>query len=128
MADLTLAKIAEQNRARCVRWHGDGTGASEYEAWGGADWSNAMCGEAGEAANVVKKMRRHETRRQGGPHAPLPYNTADWEHLRSALADELADVVLYLDLLADHYDIDLEQAVREKFNRVSEAQGFPERL
>jgi hypothetical protein len=26
-----------------------------------ADWSNAMCGEAGEAANVVKKIRWIET-------------------------------------------------------------------
>ena len=44
------------------------------------------------------------------------------------LANEIADVTLYLDLLADHYGIDVEAAIRRKFNIVSERQGFPERL
>ena len=35
---------------------------------------------------------------------------------------------MYADLLAYQAGIDLEQAIRAKFNRVSEAQGFPERL
>jgi NTP pyrophosphatase (non-canonical NTP hydrolase) len=44
------------------------------------------------------------------------------------LADELADVFLYLDLLAWHYGIDLPRSIVSKFNRVSAAQGFPEEL
>lgn len=44
------------------------------------------------------------------------------------LADELADVVLYADLLAQKAGIELAGAIRAKFNRVSEAQGFPERI
>lgn len=116
LALLDFAQLRVQNVARRMRWHG------EADEWSGADWSNAMCGEAGEAANVVKKLRRHET------HTGTAYNTPEVEELLPALAEELADVVTYADLLADKYDIDLGAAVRAKFNRVSEAQGFPERL
>ena len=55
MSGLTLATFSAVNRKRSAHWHADG------EPWSGADWSNAMCGEAVEAANVVKKLRRHET-------------------------------------------------------------------
>ena len=47
-------QMREQNVSRLARWHGE-------TEWSLADWSNAMCGEAGEAANVVKKIRRIET-------------------------------------------------------------------
>jgi NTP pyrophosphatase (non-canonical NTP hydrolase) len=113
---MKLQEISEQNRARAARWH-EGS-----EPWSGSDWSNAMCGEAGEVANVVKKLRRHET------GAGTGYNTPPEEELKESLAEEIADVILYADLLAAHYEVDLEVALRVKFNRVSEAQGFPERL
>lgn len=115
---LTIEEIVRTNASRAVRWH-----PPETEQWSGADWSNAMCGEAGEAANVVKKIRRHETGLAGlgQPVPPL-------DELHSMLADELADVVCYLVLLANHYDVDLTEAIVSKFNRVSELQGFPERL
>jgi NTP pyrophosphatase (non-canonical NTP hydrolase) len=91
--------------------------------WNGADWSNAMCGEAGELANVVKKLRRLEC----ASHTNL-VGGADRDDLMEKLADEMGDVVAYLDLLATFYGIDLAEAVKDKFNRVSERQGFPERL
>lgn len=126
--DLTYMRA--QNVSRLARWHGDD------DDWNLADWSNAMCGEAGEAANVVKKMRRTESElwaRQlypgdsGHPVADAPAPQAR-ELLRAQLANELADVVTYCDLLAHHAGINLSEAIARKFNRVSEAQGFPERL
>ena len=120
---LTFAELASANASRAVRWHGpdwlDGS-----DSWTLADWSNAMCGEAGEVANVVKKLRRVET----GLHGVQHYNTPDAGTLHACLADELADVIAYADLLATKAGIDLGAAVAAKFNRVSEAQGFPERL
>lgn len=113
---LSFAELRRQNVSRRDRWH-DGA-----DDWTGADWSNAMAGEAGEACNIVKKIRRWET------GAGTGYNTPGMEFLVPALAEELADVVTYCDLLADKFDIDLGRAVAEKFNRVSEAQDFPERL
>lgn len=113
---LTLEGVSRINRQRCKRWHGRDT-----EPWTAADWSNAMAGEAGEACNVVKKIRRHET------NTSTP-NDPDLAELVEMLADELADTYLYLDLLANHFDIDLPKAIADKFNRVSETMGFPERL
>jgi NTP pyrophosphatase (non-canonical NTP hydrolase) len=113
---LTFEEVSRVNRERCKRWH------ENSEAWTGADWATAMGGEAGEALNVVKKMRRLETGLGPGTNDPAE------DKLRGMLADELADVFLYLDLLACHYDVDLPTAIVSKFNRVSERQGFPERL
>lgn len=96
MSALTFAEFAEANRTRCRRWHDPAS-----EPWTGADWSNAMCGEAGEAANVVKKLRRQETFTARGPDDP------DASVLRSML---------------------VAQATAGKFNRVSVRQGFPERV
>jgi NTP pyrophosphatase (non-canonical NTP hydrolase) len=114
---VDLAELRDQNIARARRWHGE-----DSEPWSLADWSNAMCGEAGEAANKVKKIRRHQT------GVDSSYNTPDLADLYSGLAKELADVVIYADLLAAEAGIDLGRAVREKFNEVSAAQGFPERI
>jgi NTP pyrophosphatase (non-canonical NTP hydrolase) len=118
---LSFGQLRHGNVTRCRRWH-PGFLTGEDDEWTGADWSNAMCGEAGEAANVVKKIRRVETGTDPGPDDP-PY-----PRLMEMLADELADVVTYCDLLAAFYDIDLGAAVVDKFNRVSERQGFPDRL
>jgi NTP pyrophosphatase (non-canonical NTP hydrolase) len=115
---LTFELVSLTNRARAMRWH---PGYPHDETWSGADWSNAMCGEAGEAANVVKKLRRHECGLRGALDLPP-------DQLHAALAEELADVYLYLDLLAGHYGIDLPSAIVSKFNAVSQRQGFPERL
>lgn len=116
MNNLTFDALREVNAARCLRWH-----PPESVPWNAADWSNAMCGEAGELANVVKKIRRHET---GAVNKGDPSLHA----LKRMAADELADVVIYCDLLADYLQVDLGEAVRAKFNRVSEKYGFPERL
>lgn len=135
MAALTFSRLSETNGQRCERWHGPDWREPE-DAWTIADWSNALAGEAGEAANVVKKLRRIDADlwdKQKYPgetrgdlvHKP-PAEARDL--LVSRLRNELADVVLYADLLAQKTGIDLGAAVREKFNRVSEEQGFAERL
>lgn len=104
---LDLLQLSDKNRTRCDRWH---TGA---QIWTGADWSNAMCGEAGEAANVVKKLRRHEA------GIKFTYNTPSRMELHHMLAGEIADVIVYADLLALYYGIVTADAVKEKFNTVS---------
>lgn len=115
---LNFAVFRVVNLERVRRWH---PGFPADANWSGADWSNAMCGEAGEAANVVKKMRRWET---GASNAGDPGQI----ELATDLAMELADTVTYADLLAAYYGIDLGTAVAVKFNIVSKRQGFPERL
>lgn len=118
-AGLTFEALAKVNVARAQRWH---PGFPVEDDWTGGDWSNAMCGEAGEAANVVKKLRRIETGKTGRP------TEQDVGDLTEQLALELADLIIYADLLAAKYGIDLARAVRAKFNTVSRDFGFPERL
>lgn len=113
---LTFSDLRAVNAMRCERWHAPGS-----DPWTSADWSNALCGEAGELANVVKKLRRHETSavNDGDPSV---------EKLKEMAGEELADVIIYADLLANFLGVNLGQAVCAKFNKVSEKYGFPERL
>lgn len=108
---LTFEEVTAVNHQRAQRWHADSKG------WTSADWSNAMAGEVGEACNVVKKLRRHETNslNPGDPSV---------SELTDQLATELADAFIYMDLLARHYWIDLPAAIIDKFNSVSRDMGW----
>lgn len=116
--DLGLRAIHAVNVARAERWHPGFPGGD----WTGGDWAAAMCGEAGEAANVVKKLRRLDI----GANARIGVTNDDCTgpELRAELGEELADTLLYIDLLAAFYGIDLVRHVVGKFNRVSDLQGW----
>ena len=74
-----------------------------------------LLGEAGEVANTVKKIFRGDTEiHDKGVMTPI----------LEALRRELADVIICTDLLAARYDIDLEQAVIDKFNKTSKDRGY----
>jgi NTP pyrophosphatase (non-canonical NTP hydrolase) len=81
--------------------------------WSPAQWLQAVVGELGEYANLRKKYERGDI---------------GLEEFRWKAANELADVVCYLDILAMQLGIELGRAVREKFNIVSERVGSPVRL
>lgn len=119
---LTFGRLQAIDAQRARKWHED------MEPWSGADWSNAMQGEAGEAGNVVKKMRRIETKRRRMFEVMSDEDSREYNLLRQSLAEELADTIIYAAILADFYGIDLGGAVVEKFNDVSELRGFEERL
>ena len=104
---LSFADLREQNVPRCLEAFGH-----RLDDWSLQDWACAMGGECGEALNLVKKTRRD----------------GDLATRRKALADELADLIIYADLLAARADIDLGQAVRDKFNRVSKLRGNRRRV
>lgn len=76
--------------------------------WSDSDWLMAVTGELGELANLRKKVLRGDL---------------SMDEARPMLADELADVATYLDILAMRMGIDLGAAVASKFNRVSERVG-----
>lgn len=111
MPDLTY-KIARRARLALQPFFVDSTGQYARRDWTLADWSNAMCGEAGEAANIVKKIRR-------GDRDP---------ELSRKLGDELADLSAYIDLLAHHAGIDLDKAIEHKYNQLAQALNSPARL
>lgn len=111
----TLKFIAVQNRDRSAEWH------KNIEDWTTLEWAGAMCGEAGEAANVAKKIKRHDT------GITSKYGTSR-ANLLAALKREIGDTYLYLDLLAQREGLTLEECVATAFNEVSEREGFPQRI
>ena len=75
------------------------------EGWSETDWGCALAGEVGELCNLLKKRRR-------GEGIPL-----------KAVLDELADVIIYADLLAWKLKVQLSDPIRDKFNEVSDRVG-----
>ena len=131
MSDYTIAHLSATNRARCARWHNDYPGFGHGE-WTVAHWTNAVCGEAGELANVAKKLERLRFMGAVSARDADTLGTDDValaaKRLFDQLADEVADVVLYADLVLGDHGFDLAAAIARKFNEVSEREGFPERL
>lgn len=103
--DLTFSQLRDANHARQKLWDGDDRFSVLY-------YSNALAGEVGELCNVVKKLEREKLGKIGSRAA------------LSDLAKEIADVQIYLDLLAHEAGIDLAEATREKFNQTSIKYGF----
>lgn len=101
------------NRRRCESPKGFN---HPLTGWSLSDWFTAVTGELGEAANIAKKLNRV---RDG-----IPGNAETEEELRAALADEIADTFIYLDLLAQSQGIDLESAVVAKFEKTSAKIGY----
>lgn len=121
MTGLTFQTLRATSLARSARWHAGG-----IEEWTVSDWAVAMAGEAGEACNAVKKLNRIRTDAASRNEAGRHFETED--EAVAAIGAEIADTLLYLDLLAARLGIDLEAAVIEKFNATSRNYGFPERL
>lgn len=93
-AKLGFDKLRKANVKRFVH------DFSPLLTWTMTDWACALAGEAGETCNAVKKLKRGD----GG---------------KEAVAMELADTIIYADLLAANLGIDLGAAVIKKFNIVS---------
>ncbi|MCK5642024.1 MAG: MazG-like family protein [Gammaproteobacteria bacterium] len=98
MEDLNFSRLREVN----VKWCEDVF--HKLDEWTPIEWALAMIGEAGEACNEVKKINHGDG-------------------CAGDLAMELADLVIYADLLAARLHIDLGQAVVHKFNLVSDKRG-----
>jgi NTP pyrophosphatase (non-canonical NTP hydrolase) len=77
---------------------------------------NELAGEVGEACNIIKKIER-ERLSIAGSRATV-----------EQLTEELADVIICCDLIAMDCGIDLDAAVRAKFNKTSEKVGLRTRL
>lgn len=117
-----LKELRDANLARV----GSPTGrVQDIDGWTPADWAVNLAGEVGEALNVLKKMRRISD------PALLFFEMGDageYQRLFQHFADELADVMICVDLLAARMRLDLESIVRRKFNLTSDKWGSDVRL
>lgn len=127
---LSFDQLRNANRERC------GKAYHSVNDWSPSDWGNAMAGEFGEVAvefldlqsllikffqkiqacDTIKKIMRQLD------------DDDEIAKLQGRLALELADVVIYADLLAERLGIDLGAAVRTKFNEVSDRRNIDIRL
>ncbi len=119
--NLSFDELKAVNRLRCE------TAFHSVDAWAPWEWSNAMAGECGEACNITKKMNRIWPANQFKQNWNKPEDQRMAE-LEAHLADELADVVIYADLLATRIGRSLGECVREKFNAKSDEIGSPIKL
>ena len=109
---LTFNVLRGANKARLPQFkNAKGEPAHEKEDgsdWSLAEWMNAVSGELGEAANIIKKVRRGDL---------------TLEQAKPMLAEEFADIVTYLDITAAQAGINLGEATINKFNKVSKRVG-----
>lgn len=112
MNSLTFAALRHANMRRLPQLknrrgepaHSEPDGSD----WALSAWCNAVTGELGELANLIKKVERGDFTLEEG---------------REQIANELADVQTYLDVLAFRCGVDLGQATVGKFNQVSDRVG-----
>lgn len=102
-----LRRLREANKERLPYF-----GHLNVRSWNCTDWATAVGGEVGELLNFVKKFRRGD---------------ADRDYITD-IAKEMADVIIYLDFLAQWFGIDLEKAVIHKFNETSDKKNCPIKL
>src|SRR5262245_10946163 len=72
-----------------------------------------LAGESGEVCNKLKKLVRQKLGLRGSRTTITDF------------ADELADVIICVDLIAMHLGINLSDAIVRTFNNKSNEQGFP---
>ena len=116
---LTIRRLFEVSLRRSSRWHG------KARRWTVLEWAGAMCGEAGEAANIAKKIQRVRDNISRGDE--------DIADLKSKLVAELCDILLYMPMLIDsiwtkEVEVRFEKILIDTFNKKSEEYGYPERL
>ena len=99
IANITRLPVFKNGKGESAHSQPDGSD------WSLGDWMCAVTGELGESANIIKKVQRGDI---------------TMDDAREALKREFADVICYMDLLAYRCDIDLSDAVRTKFNEVSD--------
>lgn len=120
---LALQDIQRISDTRATRWHVTG-----IRDWSALEWAAAMAGEAGEACNAAKKLKRIEGGIQNRDGRLTYEDDASITNYHRLIAEECADTILYAMLLMSRVGADAEETVRRIFNEKSEEYGFPERL
>jgi NTP pyrophosphatase (non-canonical NTP hydrolase) len=109
---LTFAELTGANKLRCERDFAEPL--NDSSSYTPADWALSVVEEIGEVAAAVLGATGKKRRKA---------------HLTMAdVGDEIADAVIYLDLLATRIGFDLGYLVWKKFNAVSERIGSAVKL
>ena len=106
---MDFTKLRAANEKRHIEWAKGGDLPLSFR---GVE----LAGEVGEACNEIKKIERHRIGIVGGKDD------------LSGLREELADILISVDLIAMDLGIDLGEAVRDKFNKTSEKYELKTRI
>ena len=104
-----LTVLSEANKVRQTKWKGSENLDMNFRAL-------ELCEEVGEVAGAVKKLYRARNGVIG--------NTKPESDIVENLIEEVGDVLICLDLLADKTGINLTDALIEKFNKTSTKHGI----
>jgi NTP pyrophosphatase (non-canonical NTP hydrolase) len=116
---MNLNAFQKINAERGRRWH-----RNDLNQWSLLEWAGAMCGEAGEAANYAKKIRRLEI---GLPNREAGLQKSNRSKLEEAMAREIADTIIYGLLALSVLEVDAAEIIADTFDQKSIEYGFPER-
>jgi len=100
-----LRELRRANIARDKEWNPDKLLSLSFRG-------NELGGEIGEAQNIIKKLEREKLGLIGSRSDP------------DKLAEELADGIICIDLIAMEFGIDLVDAIIKKFNKTSSERGL----
>ena len=101
---ITFAQLRAKNVER------DRKDFGSIATWSLPTWGNALAGEVGEACNLIKKQDRGDS-------------IGCFQ-----IGKELADIVIYADLIAAKLGLHLDFCIQQKFNEVSNRIGSEVRL
>lgn len=106
---LTFEDLRYANVQRNIEWDADNRITGSYRGL-------ELAGEVGELCNKIKKLEREKMGIKG--------SRTTWMEI----ASEMGDAQICLDLLAMHYCVSLEEAVKLAFNDKSNEFGFLTRI
>jgi NTP pyrophosphatase (non-canonical NTP hydrolase) len=110
---ITFEELRIANKLRCE------TCFHKVDEWKPWEWTNAIAGECGEACNLTKKMNRIWPANQYIQNWNKPEDQR-MEELINRMLDEIADMVIYADLLMSSVNKNLADAIKKKFNEKSD--------
>lgn len=116
---MNIDMFQRVNQLRAKRWHGGNT-----DQWSLLEWCAALCGEAGEAANVAKKLKLLDN---ALPNREAGLSKDDRAVLEYKLAREIADTMIYALIILSQLDERASQVIASVFDQKSIDYGFPER-
>lgn len=128
---IDLRTLQRMNEARVAAFKMDLTD------WSSMEWGSELGEEVGEfmgsvlfLGSALSKVLGAVKKRTRAPHPTLPDTDITGKPVPSteSVASELADVVIVASLLASRLGIDLNNAVRAKWNATSAKVGWKERL
>lgn len=116
---MNLKEFQDINAERGHRWLG-----GNLSNWSLLEWTGAMCGEAGEAANFAKKIKRLDS---DLPNLKAGISETNRMALKHKCAREVADTIIYGLLILTELGFNAEEVIAEVFDTKSIEYGFPER-